>query len=85
MSSTEATDSPQVKVALSFVEGVDKRDVKNVAKLLHKDYRHIPYPRSMGRAVENKDEWLQRIKDVMEFWTDDCKASQVGCCLKLLS
>lgn len=84
MSSAEATDSPQVKVVRSFLEGIDKRDVDRVAKLLHKDYHQIAYPRSMGRAVENKDEWLQQIKGVMDLWTEDCEASYVCCYSNLL-
>jgi len=43
MSSPETTDSPQVKLVNSFIEGFKERDMDHIAKHLHKDHRRITY------------------------------------------
>lgn len=75
MSSPQTTDSPQVKLAHSFIEGFKKGDVDHLAKYLHKDYRCITYPRSIGKPVETREEWLQHIAQFIALWTDGCEVS----------
>ena len=70
MSSSEATNSPQVNLMLSLVEAFKKRDMDLVAKLLHKDHRRLTYPRSLGRGEQTKEEFLQRTGEVIALWTD---------------
>ena len=42
------SDSPQVQLMKEWNKAFEKKDLDGIAKSLHKDYRHIPYPRSLG-------------------------------------
>jgi len=69
MSDLVNSDSPQVKLLLEWGKGFEKRDFDLLAKPLHKDYRHIAYPRSLGRPEQTKEEWLGHIAGVLDIRT----------------
>lgn len=70
MTSLEASDSPQVNLVHEWGRGFEKQDLDHIAKLLHKDYRHISLPRSINRPEENREQWLQHIGAVIGLWTE---------------
>jgi hypothetical protein len=82
MSSQEATDSPQVKFVRSFVLAIEERDVGQIAKHLHKDFRRVNLPRSIGIKDETKEEWIKRMEDVVPKVLTDTKASHADSLLK---
>lgn len=59
------SDSPQAKLVNEWGQGFEKRDIGLIAKVLHKDYRHITYPRSLGRPEQTREEWLQHIAGII--------------------
>lgn len=67
----ENSESPQVKLVNEWGQGFEKRDIDLIAKLLHKDYRHITYPRSLGRPEQTREEWLQHIAGAINIWSQD--------------
>ena len=69
MSSSQTTDSPQVKLILDWAEGFKKGDKDYIAKHLHKDHRRITYPRSLNRPELTKEEWLARAEEILKCWT----------------
>jgi hypothetical protein len=74
MSGPETTDSPQLKLAKSLIEAFSKRNVDDLAKILHKDHRRIYYPRSLGKPDLTRENWLKYTADVVGLWTD-CRVS----------
>ena len=77
MSSQGTADSPQVKVIRSFAQGIEKMDADQIISVLHKDHRRVTYPRSIGRADENREEWAKRIVEVVSLWTK-CAVRHAG-------
>ena len=70
MSSPESFDSPQVKLVLDWGQGFKKGDMGLITGLLHKDYRHALYPRSLGVPEETREEWVARFSGILSLWTD---------------
>lgn len=50
--------------------GFQQRDLGLIAKTLHKDYRHITYPRSLGKPEKTREEWLEQFTGVISLWTE---------------
>lgn len=75
MSNMETNGSPQLELVRSFQVGIEKRDVAQCAKTMHKDHRRYTHPRSIGKPVQTKEEYLQHIGELFSFWTEDCEAS----------
>jgi len=44
--------------------------VNILGKYLHKDFRQITYPRSLGRPEQNKEEFLKSFGHIISLWTD---------------
>lgn len=84
MSSQQATDSPQLKLAYEWAEGFRKKDLGVIAKLLHEDHRRITYPQSLGTPEQTKEEYIQQMTEIINVWTDDCEVSCTSCCLSLV-
>ena len=53
MSDLGSSDSPQVKLTHEWAQTFKTKDIDLIAKTLHKDYRQITYPRSLGRPEDN--------------------------------
>ena len=71
MPDLENSASPQVKLIYEWGQGFEKKDPSLIAKSLHKDYRHIAYPRSLGLPEKTKEEWLERLVEIMSLWTEN--------------
>ena len=78
MSSLETNGSPQLELARSFFLGIEKRDINQVEKTLHKDHRRLTHPRSVGKPEQTKEEYLKHNGEVLSLLTEDCKVSYVG-------
>jgi len=59
MSNLETNGSPQLELVRSFILGIEKGDMDEVGKTMHKDHRRFTYPRSLGKPVQTKEEYLQ--------------------------
>ena len=70
MSNPESSESPQVKLMHEWGSGFRKRDLNLIVKALHKDYRHIIYPRSLGMPEQTREEWFEHFAGVIALWTD---------------
>ena len=78
MSGPQTSYSPQVELFYSLAEAYKRKDVNFIAKNLHKDFRRIGYPRSLGKPEQNADEWLKETAEMMNIWTGDSKASHAS-------
>ena len=70
MSNLENSGSPQLKFVHEWRQAFDKEDLSLVAKSLHKDYRHITYPRSIGKPEQTREEWLEHLAGVSSARTE---------------
>jgi len=70
MSSSQTTNSPQVRLILDWVEGFKDGDLDRIAKHLHKDYRRIVYPRSLNKPEVTRDQFLSRLGEVLKCWSN---------------
>src|SRR5258706_11275258 len=62
-------NSPQIKLISEWNEGFLQLNVDTLAKHVHKDFRRVVYPRSIGHPEQNKEEWIQEITGVIGFTT----------------
>lgn len=75
----ETSNSPQIKLLHSICEGIHTRNIELVAKTLHKDLLRTTYPRSLGVPEYDKEEWLQKLRELFEIWTENPEAGLIGC------
>ena len=69
MANPESSDSPQVKFFLEWGQIFQTADLNLIAKCLHRDFRCILYPKSLGKPEETREEWLERLAGVLSLWT----------------
>jgi hypothetical protein len=62
-------DSPQVKLMNEWREGFLKLDIDTLGKYLHKDFRCVIHPRSLGEPVQSKEDWLKETGGIMSIAT----------------
>jgi len=65
-----SSDSAQVKLVTEWGKGFQKKDLAILEKPLHKDFRHVTYPRSLGRPEQNKEEWLAQLAKIIPLWIE---------------
>lgn len=75
--------SPQIKLVNDWSEGFLEMNVEILGKPLHKDFRRLVYPRSLGEPEQNKEEWLKEITGIIGFGIGS--VSHATCYLNLLS
>ena len=61
--------SPQIQLINEWNEGFSALDVELLAKPLHKDFRRVVYPRSIGDPEQNKEGWIKEITGLLGFAT----------------
>ena len=76
MSNPDIPESPQVKLMYEWGQAFVKMDVDLIAKCLHKDYRHIRYPESLGLSEETREEYLKHMAEIISLWTDNDASPQ---------
>ena len=79
MANLESSNSPQVKLFREWGQGIQTRDLGLISKGLHKDFRFVVYPRSLGKPEQTREEWLGQIAGVLKIWTADPEVSYFGC------
>ena len=55
-------DSPQIKLWIEFAQAFKPMNVDSLRKCLHKDFRHVSLPRSIGEPERNKEEWVEAME-----------------------
>ena len=63
-------NSPQIKLINEWNEGFSALNVDLLVKPLHKDFRRVVYPKSIGNSEQNKDEWIQELTVMFGFATE---------------
>jgi hypothetical protein len=79
MADPESSDSPQVRLVRECCRGFQTRDLDLAAKSLHKDFRYVPYPKSLGRPEQTKEEWLEQYAKIISLWTADSEVGYIEC------
>ena len=79
LASLASSDSPQVKFVHEWGLAFEKRNLDLIAKLLHKDYRHTTYPRSLGKPEKTREEWLEHIAGVLSIRTEQDVSRTQSC------
>jgi hypothetical protein len=79
MADPESSNSPYAKLLLECSQGFQARDLDVIAKYIHKDFRSVTYPRSLGKKEESKEEFLERWTGIIGLWTGDLDVSYIGC------
>ena len=75
MADPESSDSAQTKLFRECRRGFQTRDLELIASTIHKDYRYIAYPRSLGKPEQTKEEWLNRWAGLIGLWSADLEVS----------
>ena len=78
MVNPESSDSPQIKLIRECSRGFQTRDPNLIAKALHKDFRNVPYPRSLGWPEQTKEEFLEQYVGMSSLWAADPEVSYIG-------
>ena len=81
MSDLASSESPQLQLVNEFSRGFFEGDVNLLAKNLHKDFRRVIHPKSLGARDLTKEEWLNNMKEIVTFTTE----LKVSCPLVLLA
>ena len=59
-------NSPQMNLVNECDRGMIERDLNLVAKPLHKDFRYLTHPQSLGKPPMNRDEYLAQTAEVLK-------------------
>lgn len=74
----ESYASPQIKLINELDQAWIARNASLLAKCLHKNYRFVTLPQSLGKPSVNRDEWLAIMAGVLS-GTIQFEASYTGC------
>ena len=75
----KTSDSPQIKVLNEWLHGLQTRDMDLIARHLHKGYRNVIHPRSLGKPERTKEEYLKDLVELFNLWTER-EVNYTGCC-----
>jgi hypothetical protein len=79
MADPKNPDSPQIKLFHEITRGFQTRDPALIAKTLHKDFRNIYYPRSLGHPEQTKEDFVGQWAGMMSLWTANPEVNCIGC------
>lgn len=77
MSNLVTNGSPQLELTRSYFQGFEQRDISQIERIIHKDYRRITGPQSAGKPVQEREEYLRHTGELIDLWTEGCKVSYV--------
>jgi len=63
-------DSPQIKLWIESHHAFHQMKVDSFANLLHKDFRYVLLPRSLGQPEKTKDEALAQLRGLLGHVTE---------------
>jgi hypothetical protein len=75
MADPESPDSPQVKLVREMGRGFRTRDLDLLAKSFHKDFRYVPYPKSLGKPEQTREEYFKQYAEIFSLWATDPEVS----------
>jgi len=61
--------SPQIKLISDWHDGFTEMNLEIIGKYMHKDFRRLVYPRSIGELELSKEESLKQISGILGFAT----------------
>ena len=61
--------SPQFQLINEWNDGFATLNVELLAKPLHKDFRRVIHPKSIGLPEQNKEDWIKEITGILSFAT----------------
>ena len=61
--------SPQIQLINEWNDGFATLNVELLVKPLHKDFRRVIYPKSIGLPEQNKEDWTKEITGILGFAT----------------
>jgi len=70
--------SPQVRLVQGWGNAFHTGDLALIKGSLHKDFRLLTYPQSVGEPAHNKDWFTERLRQVIPAWTES-KVCHVIC------
>ena len=77
-------DSSPFKLFAELERACRPLNVDSLRKCLHKDFRHVYLPRSIGEPERNKEEWVKHVADLLNSITVD-DVGNIHCHSSLLS
>jgi hypothetical protein len=78
MADSEDPDTPQSKLFHECGRGFRTRDLDLIASTVHKDFRYVAYPQSLGKPEQTKEEWLKGWAGIISLWTADLEVSYIS-------
>jgi hypothetical protein len=67
--------SPQAQLIYELGRGFRERNLDIVAKIFHRDSRHVAYPRSLNIPEQSVQEYIDFVGKRIRYWTE---VEQVG-------
>ena len=64
------SESAQVKFIREWGQGFQKKDANALASGLHKDFRMVTYPKSLGKPEQNKEQWVAELSKIFPLWLE---------------
>ena len=61
--------SPEVQLIYEWRRAFEERDITLLASVLHDDFRHVIYPKSIHQKTQTKDEFVDQLAEVFPTWT----------------
>ncbi len=54
-------NSPQIKLISDWNEGYNQLNVEILEELMHKDFRYLVYPQTIGELETSKEVWIEAV------------------------
>ena len=77
-------NSPQIKLLVDWNQGFQQLNADILAKYLHKDFRCLVYPGTVGEREQNKELWVQGLTLIFGF-SNEIDVGYTSCYSKPLS
>jgi len=61
--------SPQIKLLSDWTDAFTEMNAENIGKHMHKDFRRLVYPRSLGQPEQSKEDALKELSEFLGFLT----------------
>jgi hypothetical protein len=78
MADSENSESPQIKLFHECNQAFFTRDPVLIAKITHKDFRYVPYPRSLGQSEKTTEEFLEHWAGIISLWAGNGEVRYIG-------
>ena len=79
MADSENSDSPQIRLFHESGRALLTRDPILLAKTMHKDYRCVSYPRSLGKPEKTREEFFEHWGGIVSLWATVTEVNCIDC------